>query len=243
MSIAQKLYEGLPIGERGPVGLITYMRTDSIRCLARSPGLGPGLHRQEIFGRPYPPASSGLQEQEPGPGRPRSRPAHDLRPLARRVKPYLKPEEYRLYELIWRRFMASQMSPAIVEETEFGIKAGRYLFTVKGEVMKFAGYTAVYPNRENGDKETLPPASRGRSSLSTASGSSRSRASPSLPPASPRARWSRSSRPRGSDGRRPTRRSSPRSRTGPTSTRTRASSSRPSSAFMSPISWSRTSPT
>jgi DNA topoisomerase-1 len=161
MSIAQKLYEGLPIGDRGPVGLITYMRTDSVRV----------SHEAQVWARaciekrfsaahvpPHPPAYKNKSQAQDAHEAVRPTTC-DLSPDV--VKPYLRPEEYRLYELIWRRFMASQMSPAVVEETEFGIKAGRCLFIVKGEVMKFAGYTAVYPNRENGDKETLPPATEG----------------------------------------------------------------------------------
>jgi len=161
MSIAQKLYEGLPIGDRGPVGLITYMRTDSIRVSADAQAWARDCIVKR-FSPAHIPAHPPVYKNKS-----QAQDAHeavrpttcDLSPDV--VKPFLKPEEYRLYELIWRRFMASQMSPAIVEETEFGIKAGRYLFTVKGEVMKFAGYTAVYPNRENGDKETLPPAAPG----------------------------------------------------------------------------------
>jgi DNA topoisomerase-1 len=161
MSIAQKLYEGLPIGELGPVGLITYMRTDSVRVSHEAQAWARACIEKR-FSAAHVPAhlpvykNKSLAQDAHEAVRPTT---CDLPPDV--VKPYLKPEEHRLYELIWRRFMASQMSPAVVEETEFGIKAGRYLFIVKGEVMKFEGYTAVYPNRENGDKETLPPATAG----------------------------------------------------------------------------------
>ncbi len=77
------------------------------------------------------------------------------------VKPFLKREELSLYQLIWNRFLASQMSAARIEETEFEITARHCLFTAKGEVLKFAGFLALTPRGENGDKETLPPAAAG----------------------------------------------------------------------------------
>jgi len=76
------------------------------------------------------------------------------------VQPYLKKDELDLYTLIWNRFIASQMSPAVVEETEFTIQAGRCQFKAKGEVVRFAGFFALYANLGK-DAESLPKAQKG----------------------------------------------------------------------------------
>jgi DNA topoisomerase-1 len=161
MFIAQKLYEGLSIGERGPVGLITYMRTDSVRVSNEAQAWARKYIEQKYSAK-HVPAKPHFYKN-----RSQAQDAHeavrptspDLMPEA--VKPYLKREEFSLYQLIWNRFLASQMSAAVVEETAFEITASKYLFTAKGEVLKFAGYLSLYPNRENGEKETLPDAAAG----------------------------------------------------------------------------------
>ena len=161
MSIAQKLYEGMPIGEKGPVGLITYMRTDSVR-IAPEAQVWAKAYIERAYSPKHVPAKPPFYKNKS-----QAQDAHeairptspDLTPEA--VKPYLRREEFSLYQLIWNRFLASQMSPAAIEETEFEITAKRYLFSIKGEVLKFAGYLALYPNRESGDKENLPPAKEG----------------------------------------------------------------------------------
>lgn len=160
MSVAQRLYEGLELGELGPVGLITYMRTDSVR-IADVARQAARKYIAAHFGPEYVPA-------KPVPHKSRKtaqeaheaiRPTHlDLSPD--KVKPYLKKEEYELYRLIWNRFLASQMSPAEVEETQFNIKASRFGFVAKGEVIKFKGFLALYEeqklkfdNSKNGEKK------------------------------------------------------------------------------------------
>jgi len=161
MFIAQKLYEGLSIGERGPVGLITYMRTDSVRVSNEAQAWARKYIEQKYSAK-HVPAKPHFYKN-----RSQAQDAHeairptspDLAPEA--VKPYLKREEFSLYQLIWNRFLASQMSAAVVEETGFEITTSKYLFTAKGEVLKFAGYWSLYPNRENGEKETLPDAVAG----------------------------------------------------------------------------------
>jgi DNA topoisomerase-1 len=161
MSVAQRLYEGLPVGDRGPIGLITYMRTDSVRVSAEAQAWARTCIETKFSSR-HVPAKPHVYKNKS-----QAQDAHeairptscDLAPDA--VRPYLKREEFSLYQLIWNRFLASQMTAAHFEETEFGITAGPYAFQAKGEVMKFEGYLAVYPNRENGEKETLPPAQPG----------------------------------------------------------------------------------
>jgi DNA topoisomerase-1 len=160
MSVAQKLYEGLEIGERGLTGLITYMRTDSVRISDVAV-----QSAREFVKNQFPP--------EYLPSKPRTyknkRKAQDAHEAIRPtsfdlppdlVKSYLKTDEYNLYRLIWNRFIATQMSPALVEETEFQVEAGRYLFVSKGEVLQFDGYLALYP-RSKKEEDILPKAKEG----------------------------------------------------------------------------------
>jgi len=144
MMVAQRLYEGLELGEMGPVGLITYMRTDSVRIseVARA---AARKYIAENFGPEYVPAKAA-----PHKSRKTAQEAHEaIRPThldlsPEKVKPYLKKEEYELYRLIWNRFLASQMSPAEVEETQFDIKVDRFIFVARGEVIKFKGFLELY---------------------------------------------------------------------------------------------------
>ena len=185
MFVAQKLYEGMPIGELGQTGLITYMRTDSFRvsdsaqAAARAfleqhyPGTGAPAPTAEApdpsaahaalpaHKSPYIPAKPNVyvSKKKTQDAHEAIRPAHvELTP--EKVKPFLKKEEYDLYKLIWRRFMSSQMAAAKIEETAFDITCGRYLFQAKGEVVKFDGFLAVWPNGGS-DKEVLPKAAEG----------------------------------------------------------------------------------
>ncbi len=160
MFIAQKLYEGLPVGEAEPTGLITYMRTDSVRVSA---GAQAAARRyiEETFSTDYVPEKPVLfkNKRKAQDAHEAIRPSHlDLPP--ERVRPHLKKEEYDLYKLIWTRFIASQMAPAEVEVTEFEIVADRFGFKAKGEVILFDGFMAVFPG-DGGDKAVLPKAEEG----------------------------------------------------------------------------------
>ncbi len=161
MFIAQKLYEGMPIGERGPVGLITYMRTDSVRVSNEALAWARSYIEGTFSSRHLPTKPNVYANKRA------AQDAHEaIRPTSPEltpdvVQPYLKKEEFSLYQLIWNRFLASQMSPALIEETEFEITAKNYLFSAKGEVLKFAGFLALTPKGENGEKETLPSAKEG----------------------------------------------------------------------------------
>ncbi|HQE64873.1 MAG TPA: type I DNA topoisomerase [Candidatus Saccharicenans sp.] len=144
MSVAQRLYEGLELGELGPVGLITYMRTDSVR-ISEAARNEAKKYIEERFGPDYVPAKPVIHKSRKTAQEAHEaiRPTHlDLPPA--RVKPFLKKEEYDLYRLIWNRFLASQMSPAEIEETQFEITTGPYEFQAKGEVVKFKGFLALY---------------------------------------------------------------------------------------------------
>lgn len=143
MAIAQRLYEGVDLGPLGRRGLITYMRTDSVRV---SPQAAEAARRwiKEHLGPQFLPKrphrfKSGEMAQE----------AHEaIRPTAvdlqpDRLRPYLKAKEYRLYRLIWERFVASQMAPAQVLSTRVEIVAGPYMFEATGSVVKFQGFMVI----------------------------------------------------------------------------------------------------
>lgn len=162
MAIAQRLYEGLPLGERGPVGLITYMRTDSVRV---SDGAIAWARKviEANFSKAYVPAKPRQFKNKR-----KAQDAHEaIRPTSpdlppEVVKPFLKKEEFDLYRLIWNRFLASQMSAAEVEETEFSIRAGRYELKAKGEVIRFEGFLSLLgTSRKEEEEERLPRAEKG----------------------------------------------------------------------------------
>jgi DNA topoisomerase-1 len=160
MFVAQKLYEGMAIGEAGQTGLITYMRTDSFRISEAAQAAA-----RAYIGQTYSPAHVPAKPNEYK-SKKKTQDAHEaIRPAhieltPEKVKPFLKKEEYDVYKLIWRKFIASQMAAAKIEETVFDITAGRYLFQAKGEVVKFDGFLGVWPNGSS-DKEVLPKAEAG----------------------------------------------------------------------------------
>ncbi len=144
MFIAQQLYEGLEIGSEGSVGLITYMRTDSTR-VAQEAVQAARNHIKNTYGEAYLPARAVNYRSKKG-----AQDAHEaIRPTVplrtpAELKSYLNNEQYRLYDLIWKRFIASQMNPAILDATTIDIKAGTYLFRATGSVIKFNGFRRIY---------------------------------------------------------------------------------------------------
>ena len=167
MSVAQKLYEGINLGKEGSVGLITYMRTDSFRISAEALAEARSYINQN-YGKEFLPAKPRVFKSPR-----KAQEAHEaIRPASMLYKPkdikqYLSDDQFRLYQLIWNRFVASQMSPAIFDQTTIDISAGNYLFRVQGAVMKFAGFTIVYTEArddaedENGSGKTLPELQEG----------------------------------------------------------------------------------
>ena len=144
MMIAQHLYEGVEIGPEGSVGLITYMRTDSIRVgEAALSDVRQFINGQ--YGANYLPEKAIHYR-----GKKDAQDAHEaIRPtdVARTpdsLAQYLKPEELKLYRLIWQRFVASQMMPALFDQTTIDIQAGRFIFRATGSVQKFDGFLKVY---------------------------------------------------------------------------------------------------
>ncbi len=162
MHIAQRLYEGLEIGEKGLVGLISYMRTDSVRVSDDALSQARRYIKENYAPDYLPPRPRVYKNKK------KAQDAHEaVRPTTisltpEIVKPYLEKDEFNLYRLIWNRFLASQMNPAVVEETEFDIRASRYQFLAKGEVIEFDGYFVLNPKQKKEEK-ILPKAERGES--------------------------------------------------------------------------------
>ncbi len=145
MMIAQRLYEGIEIGDEGLVGLITYMRTDSTRVADSALGEVRDLIADQ-FGAEYLPEKAVVYRSKKG-----AQDAHEaIRATSALRTPdsiasFLGKDELALYKLIWQRFVASQMMPALLDQTTIDISAGpRYLFRATGSVIKFNGFLAVY---------------------------------------------------------------------------------------------------
>jgi DNA topoisomerase I len=166
MRIAQKLYEGVDLGQLGMVGLITYMRTDSVRVSTEAIQEVRGWIKDR-FGESYLPPKPNVYKSRRG-----AQEAHEaIRPTSidfepEKVKPYLEKDQWALYKLIWDRFVASQMPSARFLQTTAEIKADDALFTAVGTVPVFQGFMALYvegeDNQENGNGEKkLPPLSEG----------------------------------------------------------------------------------
>ena len=151
MMIAQQLYEGIELGDEGPTGLITYMRTDSTR-IAESAVSAVREFIKENYGSEYLPKTIVRYKARKG-----SQDAHEaIRPTyldhpPDKIKKHLTKDQYNLYSVIWNRFVASQMSAAIFDTTSLDIKAGKYLFHSHSESLKFDGFLKLYDEaRENG---------------------------------------------------------------------------------------------
>ena len=159
MRIAQNLYEGVQLSSaEGAVGLITYMRTDHVR-VAESAAAAARAVLEASFPAPYLPAAPQLYADAGGDA---AQGAHEgIRPTdpartPEQVAPYLTPDQLKLYTLIWQRFMASQMTPAVFDTTTVDFDLGRYLFRATGSVVKFQGFLAIYKEAtEEGDHRTL----------------------------------------------------------------------------------------
>jgi DNA topoisomerase-1 len=166
MRIAQKLYEGIDLGEMGMVGLITYMRTDSVRISTEAIHQVRGWIKGH-FGDSYLPPKPNVYKSRRG-----AQEAHEaIRPTSIEFEPdkvaaFLDKDQRALYKLIWDRFVASQMPSAVFLQTTAEVKADDAIFTATGSIPVFQGFMALYmegeDNRENGDQENaLPPLSEG----------------------------------------------------------------------------------
>ncbi len=151
MIVAQQLYEGIDLGTQGNVGLITYMRTDSTR-ISQEALDKVRQYIAESYGGSYVPTKPHVYRTKKG-----AQDAHEaIRPTyiqpefePTRIRSFLTEEQFKIYDLIWKRFVASQMKPAIAEKTTIEVQAGEYYFRASGEVIKFRGFLQVYqPNTE-----------------------------------------------------------------------------------------------
>jgi DNA topoisomerase I len=165
MIVAQQLYEGIDIGEAGPVGLITYMRTDSPQVASEAVREVRDLIVQR-FGKAYLPEVPNVYKVKK-----HAQEAHEaIRPTLisrtpESLKEFLTPEQYKLYGLIYCRFLASQMTPARYLVTSAGIKADKYLFVASGTTLVFDGFTAAYnhdrDNEEENKERQIPELTQG----------------------------------------------------------------------------------
>lgn len=162
MKIAQELYEGLDIGTKGTVGLITYMRTDSTHIAAGAQAEALGFIR-ERYGDAYAPPKPNVYASRKG-----AQEAHEaIRPSSasrtpEEVKPHLTREQHALYRLVWERFLASQMAPAVMKKVEVEIAAGPYLFRAADTKVVFDGYLRVVGTPPRDEEESpLPPLATG----------------------------------------------------------------------------------
>ncbi|HET7209209.1 MAG TPA: type I DNA topoisomerase [Terriglobales bacterium] len=173
MMIAQRLYEGIELGEEGLVGLVTYMRTDSTR-VSNDALAEVREYIGKEYGAPYLPESPNTFKEKK-----EAQAAHEaIRPTSamrhpEQIKQYLKEDEYKVYKLIWQRFVASQMNPAVFDQTTVDIDAKSanevFWFRVTGSVPKFDGFLKVYkestdtPEEEDEElKHKLPPLEAGQ---------------------------------------------------------------------------------
>lgn len=155
MSIAQQLYEGVDIEGLGTVGLITYMRTDSLR-LSDEALMAAKNYIIEHYGKEYYHGSFRVYKTKSG-----AQDAHEaIRPTnielsPERVRKDLTPEQYRLYRLIWGRFTASQMANSVYDNVVVDVESNDYIFRANYSEMKFPGYTAVYEESRDEDTNEL----------------------------------------------------------------------------------------
>ncbi|MBW1981944.1 MAG: type I DNA topoisomerase [Deltaproteobacteria bacterium] len=158
MATAQRLYEGIELGDQGAVGLITYMRTDSTRVAGEAVAEARDWIVQEL-GKEYLPQKARVYRSRKG-----AQDAHEaIRPTSvartpEKVAPYLNKQELALYQLIWKRFVASQMSQALFDHTVVEIAAADLLLRATGTILRFPGFMKLYiegtDNGEENERET-----------------------------------------------------------------------------------------
>lgn len=153
MMLAQQLYEGIALGKQGTVGLITYMRTDSTR-IADSAVAEANQHIIEKYGKEFTRSKKRTDKNTKG-----AQDAHEaIRPTSAlrspsEMKDYLSRDQYRLYKLIWERFIASQMAPAILDTMRVDLDNNGVQFRANGSKVKFAGFMKVYVESNDDNKE------------------------------------------------------------------------------------------
>lgn len=164
MMVAQQLYEGVEIGKKGATGLITYIRTDSVR-VADEAQKAARAYIGEVYGEAFVPAAPNVYR-----GRRNAQDAHEaIRPTdvnndPKTLKQYLSSDQYKLYKLVYERFLASQMSDELLEQTAVTFDANGVQFKATGSHTQFAGFSAVYTEGKDAEDEEivqLPPIAEG----------------------------------------------------------------------------------
>jgi DNA topoisomerase-1 len=166
MAVAQALYEGIELAPGEPVGLITYMRTDSTR-IAREAALEALDLIRQTFGEEYV-----IDKPRFFKNKNKAQDAHEaIRPTSvsntpEKVAPFLSKDQLALYTLIWKRFVASQMCQALIDQNSIAIKADKYTFSVSGSTVKFPGFMALYMSEDDKkksdkDKQEMPKLTEG----------------------------------------------------------------------------------
>ncbi|MCU1312665.1 MAG: topA [Acidobacteriaceae bacterium] len=161
MGVAQRLYEGIELGEQGTVGLITYMRTDSTRVSPDAIADVRAYISGELGSNYLPESPNTFKSKKDAQDAHEAIRPTDVSQTPESVKRYLSDEQFRLYQLIWRRFVASQMLPAVFDQTIVDIaaqpqdsaNARRYDFRVTGSILKFDGYLKVYEESKDAKDE------------------------------------------------------------------------------------------
>jgi DNA topoisomerase-1 len=186
MQVAQRLYEGVELGEDGSIGLITYMRTDSFR-VSEDALVAVRQRIATTYGEEYLPEKPAFYRSKKD-----AQDAHEaIRPTyldrdPEGIKRFLSKDEYALYKLIWNRFVASQMRPAVYDEIIVDIEAGAYLLRAKGSTLKFKGFLAVYEESPDERIEKKPSAEDAEKAetgeAETAEGAASAEAAIQLPP-------------------------------------------------------------
>ena len=163
MMVAQQLYEGISLGSAGSVGLITYMRTDSV-TIAQPAQAEAAQYIKERFGADYLPPKPRVYRTKTK----KAQEAHEaIRPTSARrdpdsIKNRLTPEQYKLYRLIWERFMGSQMADAVYDTVSADVASGGWLFRATGRTLRFPGFLKVQSSADGDEGEaTLPPLAPG----------------------------------------------------------------------------------
>lgn len=163
MAVAQQLYEGIDITGEGTIGLITYMRTDSVNIASEAQSEARDKIKME-FGKEYVPEAPRAYKSKKG-----AQEAHEaIRPTSterspEKIKGSLKSDQYKLYKLIWNRYLSSQMSDAVLDVVSADIVCNGYIFKASGSRVKFPGFMAVYSVDEDNDEDStnLPKLSDG----------------------------------------------------------------------------------
>ncbi len=162
MSIAQQLYEGVGIGSGETVGLVTYIRTDSTRVSTQAQSEARSLITDK-YGQDFVPAKPPLYKSGKG-----AQEAHEaIRPTSifrepASIKKYLSRDQFRLYNLIWNRMVASQMNPAVYDQVRVKIMAGEYTFKATGSTLRFPGFLVLYQVEDAEEETFLPDLEEGR---------------------------------------------------------------------------------